>query len=77
MNSGGIDPSTQVATANGLLSSQNVIPQQTFFLAAAPENAISLQNSAQNLSRSFAATTSCGARKSAVMKQIQKDQRRQ
>ena len=43
-------------------------------------NAVSLQNSAQNLSRSFGAppgTSSCGVRKSMVMKQIQKEQRRQ
>ena len=66
-----IDPST---TATGLLSSHNIIPQQTFHPA---ENAASMQNSAQNLSRSFAATSSCNVRKSAVMKQIQKDQRRQ
>ena len=66
-----IDPST---TATGLLSSHNIIPQQTFHPA---ENATSMQNSAQNLSRSFAATSSCNVRKSAVMKQIQKDQRRQ
>ena len=43
-------------------------------------NAMSLQNSVQNLSRSFGAppaTSSCGVRKSMVMKQIQKEQRRQ